>query len=402
MLVHCQRRQKVRLASKKKFADVQCSETQIFVLTDCQVFVFDNVASALQKSKKGTNLELSGSKVRGLPGPGLFRTNGVKAMGIGPKHAAFVTHKGELYCVGANKYGQCGVPPPKRKGPPGAFEEREEVFQTTPVKVDLPEGAKPLVNVAAGARHTIAMDSVGELFSFGDDTKIQLGLGDTRTGGYDERHAFGTYSMSQSGGVPVKGDIQKQVSYRFYDQHMQFSPVQTLHPPAYNRPPYPAASHIVCGDEFNVAVHRDSPDWYSDDQMTNVLFCCGENMQGQCGRNLQQQQQTWNTVRLPKRCRTVGLSCGSGHCLALLKTGELYGWGLNGKGQVGAGGRHMMRGGVPQRIKVWGVAEEGEPEIPEGTVRNIACGFQNSAVICDPVDPLVQQSVSTSRSDIES
>lgn len=221
-------------------------------------------------------------------------------------------------------------------------------------------------------------------FSFGDDTKIQLGLGDTRTGGHDERHAFGTYQMSQTGGVPVKGEIQKQVSYKFYDQHMQFNPVQTLHPPAYNRPPYPAASHIVCGDEFNVAVHRDSPDWYSDEQVTNVLFCCGENMQGQCGRNLQQQQQTWNTVRLPKRCRTVGLSCGSGHCLALLKNGDLYGWGLNSKGQVGVGGRHMMRAGVPQMIRVWGVAEEGEPEILEGTVKNIACGFQNSAVICDP------------------
>lgn len=379
-------------ASRQHFLDVQCSENQIYTLTsNGQVYVFDDMASVLESSKSETeSLGLPGKKVRGLPGPGLFKRSGVTAMGIGPKHAAFVTHNGELYCFGSNKYGQCGVAPPVRKRDPrGAYVEPADVLQETPVKVDFPEEAGKIVSVSVGGKHTSAMDAAGKCFSFGDDTKIQLGLGDTRTGGYDERHAFGTYAIAQTGSS-VKADIQKAVSYRFYDQHMQSSPIQTLHPPAYNRPPYPNASFVSCGGEFSVAVHRDSPDWYSVEDETNVLFACGENREGQCGRNLQQQQQTWNTVRLPKRCRTMGLTCGSGHCLAMLKTGELYGWGSNSKGQVGIGGRHLTKFGAPQKIEVWGKADEGEPEIPKGKIRNISCGFQSSAAICDPVD-LVQQ-----------
>lgn len=273
----------------------------------------------------------------------------------------------------------------------GAYTERQDTVEVIePVKVLFPEDTKPIVSATVGGRHTIAVDDTGAAFSFGDDRKIQLGLGETRTGGYDERHAFGTYSISQTGSK-ASSEIKKQASYRFYDVHMQSSPIRTLPPPSYNRPEFPPPAAAACGEDFTVFVHRDSPDWYSSDQETNVLFCCGQNMEGQCGRNLQNQQQTWGMVRLPKRSRTTALECGTGHCLALLTNGQLFGWGRNTSGQLGMDGKHLLRYGWPREIPIWGKPDvvqgpEGEElvPVPQGKVLSINCGFENSAVICEP------------------
>jgi len=389
------------------FVDVQCSATKIFVLTrHGQTFFFEGVLDELRARSicevpSQEPLSLDGRAVPGLPQPGwwgrLRCTGGVKQMSIGLEHGAFVTSKGDLYCVGSNQWGQCGVEPPRQKGPMGALEERGHIEVTTPVRVNFPETAGPIVSVAVGGRHTIATDASGKAFAFGDDRRIQLGLGDTRTGGSDERHSYGVLHQDAMGGKQVKADMKRIKVYRYYDPHMQSSPVETLAPVAYNRPPYPPPSFITCGEDFTIAVHRDSPDWYSDDQLTNVLLCCGENGEGQCGRSLQQQQQPWTQVRLPKRSRTLALACGQAHCLALLATGELFAWGANQQGQVGNGKRAVVT--RPARVVLQSSTPSSEPpresadgrivapapvvvELP-GKITSISCGFRNSAVICE-------------------
>lgn len=293
----------------------------------------------------------------------------------------------------------------------GALEQRTRLEVEKPVRVHFPETAGPIVSVTVGGRHTFALDSTGRSYSFGDDRRIQLGLGDTRTGGKDERHSYGVLHQDHLGGMQVKAEIKRAVTYRFYDPHMQASPVETMAPHVYNRPPYPPPSFIACGEDFTVAIHRDSPDWYSEAESTNVLVCTGENGEGQCGRSLQQQQQTWTPVRLPKRSRTVGLSCGQAHCLALLASGDLFAWGANYQGQVGNGKRSIVP--KPHRVSQQppapvapvpapqpepqarprsAKAPQQEPEsspppppppppLP-GQVVGVFCGFRNSAVIC--------------------
>ena len=66
-------------------------------------------------------------------------------------------------------------------------------------------------------------------------------------------------------------------------------------PPSANRPAFPSPDAIELGDDFTVFIHRDSPDWTvgKDEEETNVLFACGENLDGQCGRTVQYHQQTW-------------------------------------------------------------------------------------------------------------
>ena len=156
-------------------------------------------------------------------------------------------------------------------------------------------------------------------------------------------------------------------------------------PLAVNRPEYPAASFFACGEEgdfqgfsrmkwlvdvklagfHDVGLPRQPGlvrgvcslgalvsglrDVRSD--ATSVVFGCGENGSGQCGRSMHQQQQAdavalhqpsesgevWSQVRLPKHSRVDQLRCGQAHCLALLKDGRLFAWGGNPQGQVGNG-----------------------------------------------------------------
>merc|ERR1719433_577083 len=199
------------------------------------------------------------------------------------------------------------------------------------------------------------------------------------------------------GGKRVKAEMKRGATYRFYDPHMQYTPKETVAPIVYNRPPYPVPSFIACGEDFTIAMHRDSPDWYSEDQTTNVLLCCGENGEGQCGRSMQQQQQAWTQVRLPKRSRVAQFACGQAHCLALMSTGELFAWGSNQQGQVGNGKRSLVNKPIRtvQKLTVPSDAQstknaEGRsiapaPVIEElpGKVGSISCGFRNSAVICE-------------------
>lgn len=392
-------------AAKQLFVDAQCASEKIFTLTKRgQAYIFDTPLEALRERSKvdpksRSPLVLIGRKVPGLPAPSaagrVFGGDGVKQMSIGLEHACFVSNKGDLYCVGGSSWGQCGVEPPRQKGPMGALEERVRIELMSPVRVEMPETAGPLESVAVGGRHTIAMNKEGRTFAFGDDRRIQLGLGDTRSTGTDDRHSMGVLNRENLGGVKPKAEIKRHANYKYYDPHMQATPLETIVPKAYNRPPYPRASKVACGEDFTIALHRDSPDWYEEEQETNLLFCCGENGYGQCGRNLHQQQHPWLSARLPKRARTIAFACGQAHSLALLSNGDVYGWGFNQQGQVGNGSRANV--GAPTRVRLdnvettpaaCAVAAALPVSRREGMkIESVACGFRNSAIIVHVSSP---------------
>jgi len=370
-------------ARGERFVDIQCSSQHIFALTARGAsYVFEGVEDTMKASNSAPNMPmpLEGRRMPGIPQPKWLHRflggGGVAQMSIGLEHAAFVSHRGELLCTGSNQWGQCGEQPPKREKQMGALEEVTRIETANPVRVTFPKNTGRIVSVSVGGHHTVAMDDSGQTFSFGDDRRIQLGLGDTRTtAGVDERTSGGVLNRENLG---AKGtmDLKRAATYKYYDPHMQAAPVEMIPPPVQNRPAYPPASFVACGQDFTVTAHRDSPDWYSEDKETNLLFSCGENGEGQCGRNRQQQQSSWQSVRLPKRSRTTGVACGQGHCIALLASGELFAWGLNQQGEVGVGNRASI---VPPRPVVVPPLEDGSAR----QVVGITCGFRNSACICE-------------------
>ncbi|KAJ1491606.1 regulator of chromosome condensation 1/beta-lactamase-inhibitor protein II [Baffinella frigidus] len=80
-------------------------------------------------------------------------------------HSAAVTRSGDLNTWGSNKHGQLGVMLPGG-----------EAETAVPIQVAALAGAK-VIAVACGARHTLAVDAGGEVYSWGLNHEGQLGHG---------------------------------------------------------------------------------------------------------------------------------------------------------------------------------------------------------------------------------
>lgn len=395
------------------FRDVQCSESAVWALTaDGTVVVWERVSQSLsperisgfacQPSKGGASFSrqpstgseslpssivprrspLRGGRVlSGLDQP-------VRAMSIGPTHGAFLMENGEVYCIGGNRSGECGVDPSKHGEVVASV--RRQIF---------PRHSMPIAAVQCGRNHTVVINAEGQALAWGDDSKIQLGLGDTRSNMGDERPWSGSRGylnfmkggegMAPSGalrGGPDSPSFSRAPStsakrYSEFAAHFQWKPAFMMDIPLeFSRQPlgtpYPPPDDIVCGDDFTILIARDSPDWYAPEEETNRLFCAGENGKGQCGRSLQSTQQTFAATRLPRCTRTLSTSCGSAHCVAmLLRTSsrkiELWSWGSNEHGQAGGS-------------KVGGsVCPSSRLRLPrDAQLEAASCGFSSSAAIC--------------------
>lgn len=364
-----------------RFRDVQCSESSVWGLTaagDVVVWqrvpqmISDHLASHMPRFCVG------GRRLGGLKRP-------VKQMSVGAMHAAFLTEDGRVYCLGRNACGECG------------FDPAVQNVATSCRRVSFPRHSHPVQRVECGKSHTVAVGAEGQCLSWGDDSKIQLGLGDTRSAVGEERPSSGSRgflrqrqtgeTMSTPSGFRGGPEDKRsraastsQRSYKDFESHQQVTPAMMMEIPLepqrqVHGSPYPPPSDVRCGDDFTLLLVRDSPDWYPPEEESERLFCCGENGKGQCGRSMQQQQQTFAACRLPRNSKILGLSCGSDHCLALLRRvgsrkQELWGWGSNACGQAG-GTKHGA------------VCPAARLRMPKGIrVEGAFCGFASSGVTC--------------------
>eukprot|EP00192_Tetraselmis_astigmatica_P004376 CAMPEP_0117652148 /NCGR_PEP_ID=MMETSP0804-20121206/2473_1 /TAXON_ID=1074897 /ORGANISM="Tetraselmis astigmatica, Strain CCMP880" /LENGTH=429 /DNA_ID=CAMNT_0005458177 /DNA_START=95 /DNA_END=1385 /DNA_ORIENTATION=- len=85
----------------------------------------------------------------------------VKAVEAGGAHTAVLADDGTLYTFGLNDHGQLG-------------HSQEDPYCQVPREVLLPE---PIVSVACGYYHTLAVSDTGRIWGFGKNSAGQLGLG---------------------------------------------------------------------------------------------------------------------------------------------------------------------------------------------------------------------------------
>lgn len=360
-----------------RFRDVQCSESTIWAVTeDGQVVVWEQVPAMMAEACDRPFRK--GRVVHGL--------GKVRHMAVGSGHAAFITDEGGICCIGRNNLGQCALDPKLSEA------------ATKVVTVPFPSYMLPAQHVACGKAHTTVVTALGTAFAWGDDSRIQLGCGDTRSKDGDNRPWSGGrgYIQFREAGVPMapssvsleggakpfaKGIMQRGVYYAEHHPHLQWRPVAMQELPLeferqVHGTPYPPPDGILCGDEFTALVVKDSPDWYAPEEETNRVFCCGENSQGQCGRSSQTQQQTFGAVKLPRCSKTEVVSCGSNHCMAILRRmetpfkREVWTWGSNARGQVGV-------------AKTGCICPAARLRLPQNARAEAAfCGFDSSGVIC--------------------
>jgi alpha-tubulin suppressor-like RCC1 family protein len=92
----------------------------------------------------------------------------VSEIAAGEDHSLAVTSTGQLYAFGSNRFGQLG-------NPAGSG---TELANPTPLRVSLPGAAGPVVQIAAGSSHSLALTSTGQLYAFGSNEFGQLGSAD--------------------------------------------------------------------------------------------------------------------------------------------------------------------------------------------------------------------------------
>jgi serine/threonine-protein kinase len=181
----------------------------------------------------------------------------------GGSHTCARRPDGTMLCWGANDYGQLG------NGSTTATAQPTEVLAL----------AKRVVRLAAGANHTCAQTSEGELHCWGDNRYGQLGTGD-RTRTLEPKKVSGTAD---------------------------------------------AASKVFAGGGHSCAIHADGSFW-----------CWGDNRSGQLGTGDIEPRLTATRVDALGN-DVAAANAGGAHTCVVKTDGSVWCWGNNQYGQVGAG-----------------------------------------------------------------
>jgi alpha-tubulin suppressor-like RCC1 family protein len=301
---------------------IAVSEDKVFVLTRKGAVV---VIDPLTGEEETTLM---------IPSESFFGVSRVKFVSIsaGRSHVLLLDNKGRVWTCGDNEYGQCARPLTKSQKNINRFNYVEKPKSEKKSKSHFTElscvYSEPDVATAVhcGGLHSAFLTKSGKCLSFGDDSKIQLGLGDTRSqDAPDYVPHSGMGRLDPDGLAPDMSKMFQQfspaVKYTFYDRHFRNKPTDMKVSQNVNS--------VVLGDNFSLVQVG------SEGQM----LCCGENRSGQCGRGLNKQQQTFSSIKLPRQQKPVQVSCGLSHCIASLDDGSVHVWGDNSHGQLGVGSR---------------------------------------------------------------
>lgn len=345
--------------------DVQFSQQNIYLLTEKgQLKIIRNYEKCLRKG------EFPIEHFYSFPSR-LFWTEKIVRLSVNKYHLAFVTNHGSLYCSGRNSFGQCGKPPlistninryifselntiPTNTSMNDVDEERQNSlkkmgtnfstnkFHTKPQvdwgkntvesenitndtqdyitmnKIKFNERTR-IIDVSCGLNHTVCVDDQDRVYTFGDDSKIQLGLGESRTTQNTQR---GTKWKEQIQ-LGYSSTTTNLAKYSFYDLHLKSNPQKIL-TKMNDIEMIDKVYKINAGSNFSVI--------FSNDRLGRQLFCFGDNSFFQCGRHLGKHHQTISTVKLPSN-DIVNFTCGNNHCLVNIND-QIYGWGLNTNGQI--------------------------------------------------------------------
>ncbi|KAF4661575.1 hypothetical protein FOL47_006625 [Perkinsus chesapeaki] len=332
------------LEGYEPITDIQVSEDRLFILTSrgkVLTWSIEELLDSVVDDDKGTAAAgtTEPQEFDGLPTLKwwwLPRSwgNAIRYMSVGRRHAGFIDDYGHTYMVGDNTFGQCGrkikaknvnpedgtlMPIVESRDPPDWFGLPAKPLTSVPGKA---------TQVSCGGRHSMVLGEDGRVWAFGDDSRIQLALGDTRSKpqdmmgpgkkGWDNLYNMGDEKMYKLGDNPHA----PRISVFCHEDEPDW---------ASKRPP--------SNDDEGLSVLDEEKARRSKDVECNILFACGENLYGECGRNTQRHQQGLYPVRLPKFTKVEEVQCGSQHCLCRLSDGTVYTWGRNQQGQGGVGNR---------------------------------------------------------------
>uniref|UniRef100_A0A3Q1GUS9 HECT and RLD domain containing E3 ubiquitin protein ligase 3 n=1 Tax=Acanthochromis polyacanthus TaxID=80966 RepID=A0A3Q1GUS9_9TELE len=257
--------------SGRGLKDVACGgQHSIFLLYDGSVYTCgSNSCGQLGHDKAGTSPELVGA----------LDTQKITMVSCGRAHSMAVNEQGQVFAWGASEGGQLGL---------GTME----------AAVRIPRLVKRLCDhrisqVMCGNQHCIALSRDGELFTWGQNSSGQLGLGK------GEPSKLSPHPLKSLAGIPL--------------------------------------AQITAGGDHSFAL-----------SLSGAVFGWGKNRAGQLGLNDKQDRAVPCHIKFLRSQKVVYISCGDEHTAALTKDGGLFTFGDGSWGQLGHGSTNNEL--LPRRV----------------------------------------------------
>lgn len=254
----------------------------------------------------------------------------------GAFHTLVLTASGQLYAFGDNRDGQLG----------NSTNVETEKANPTPTLVTLPGEVGPVSQIAAGAEHSLALTSSGQLYAFGDNETGQLG--NATNVETEKANAIPTLVTlpGQIGPITLiaAGESHSLVAtssgqlYAFgYNRYGQLGNATNIGTPN----PNPTPTLVSLPGEVGVptqiaagAVHTLVI------TSSGQLYAFGSNVFGELGTTTNVETSNANPtpslVALPGAIGApVQIAAGASHTLVVTSSGQLYSFGRNLFGQLG-------------------------------------------------------------------
>jgi alpha-tubulin suppressor-like RCC1 family protein len=197
-------------------------------------------------------------------------------------------------------------------------------------------GGRTFSSIASGPSFNVAIASDGTLYSWGENNRGQLGTGDTLSRlepvAVSTGITFSQISLGQGFSVGLTSEgVAYSWGYNIWGQLGDGTFVQKVTPTPVDTSNQPGLtfSSIAAGGGFTVAIGHDG----------NV-YAWGLNSSGAVGdgTNINRAVPTATQTQSPQLTFSH-VSAGSGQAFAIASTGQLFGWGANDQGQLGDGSK---------------------------------------------------------------
>jgi alpha-tubulin suppressor-like RCC1 family protein len=234
----------------------------------------------------------------------------------GDAHSLAVGSDGNVYAWGNNGYGQLG--------------NNSTANSDVPVPVPLPAGVK-FTQVSAGRFHSLGLATNGNIYAWGNNAVGQLGNGSTTDSHvpvlvtmpagvtFTELSAGTGHSLAldSNGNIYAWGD-------NFFGQLGNSSTTDSHVPKLVTMPAGVTFTQVSAGSSHSLALDSDGN-----------AYAWGYNSTGQLGDGLNTDSDVPVAVSMPANVTFTQVSAGAAHSLAVGSDGNAYAWGENFFGQLG-------------------------------------------------------------------
>ncbi|XP_021936886.1 X-linked retinitis pigmentosa GTPase regulator-like isoform X2 [Zootermopsis nevadensis] len=285
-----------------------------------------------------------------IPSHFYIRNDPILEVACGDEHTAVICQKGRVFVFGNNDYGQLGLG------------HKNVTVKPSCVKSLKPEKA---THVACGRAHTLLSTDSGKIFSWGNNSDGQLGVGDvadrsapTRVLGIRDEIIQLSAGCISSAALTACGHVYVWGSNSGGQLGLPETNDSVLSPVL--MPFDQQIVHISFGYYHTAFVTASS-----------TLYTCGESESGKLGL-----PDSLTNITSPQKV-TLGIPiksvfCGGNHTVALAAGGEVFAFGNNFNGQLGLG-VDVPQSVLPTRV----TSLEG------CVIRDVACGESHTAFITD-------------------